>query len=135
VAKGDNLPNAKNLIPQSERSPSEAREMGHKGGKRSGEVRREKAAVSAVYAELLSKTHNVTINGKKSKKTGTALLRAVALDILQKGSSASRVSMLKEIREATEGSKINLGGSLELPDLGKLSADEQDLLFRVLERI
>ena len=36
------MANEKNLIPNSERSPSEVRENGKKGGQKSGEVRREK---------------------------------------------------------------------------------------------
>lgn len=37
------MANAENLIPNSQRSPSEVRENGRKGGIKSGEVRREKA--------------------------------------------------------------------------------------------
>ena len=47
--------NNKNLIPNSERSPSELREMGRKGGIRSGEVRRRKKRLresAAFLAEI-----------------------------------------------------------------------------------
>lgn len=43
-----------NLIPNSERSPEELREMGRKGGIKSGEARREKAWVRKM-AELMGK--------------------------------------------------------------------------------
>lgn len=46
--------NEKNLIPNSERSPEELREMGRKGGIRSGEARRKKAQARKT-AELMAK--------------------------------------------------------------------------------
>ena len=45
--------NEKNLIPFSERSVSEARESGAKGGKKSGEVRRKKRDMKAKMKMLL----------------------------------------------------------------------------------
>lgn len=42
-----------NLIPQASRTPAEAREMGRKGGRVSGEVRREKRLISQIYGEVL----------------------------------------------------------------------------------
>lgn len=46
--------NEKNLIPFSERSESEARESGRKGGKISGEVRRRKRNLKAAMKSLLA---------------------------------------------------------------------------------
>ena len=46
--------NEHNLIPFSERSESEARELGSKGGKKSGESRRRKKTMKQVMSELLS---------------------------------------------------------------------------------
>lgn len=46
--------NDENLIPNSERSPSELREMGRKGGIKSGEARRKKAQTRKT-AELMAK--------------------------------------------------------------------------------
>ncbi len=46
--------NAKNLIPNNKRSPSEVRENGRKGGKKSGEVRREKKLFRELAKEVLS---------------------------------------------------------------------------------
>lgn len=45
--------NEQNLVPQSERSPSEAREMGRKGGIASGAARRRKKTMKAVGKMLL----------------------------------------------------------------------------------
>lgn len=47
------MANEKNLIPFSQRSESEARENGAKGGKKSGESRRKKRDMKAVMEELL----------------------------------------------------------------------------------
>lgn len=46
------MANEQNLIPPSERSPKELREMARKGGKKSGEVRRKRKAMRE-QAELL----------------------------------------------------------------------------------
>lgn len=43
--------NDKNLIPNSERSPEELKKMTSKGGKRSGEVRREKAEIKKLFMQ------------------------------------------------------------------------------------
>ena len=56
--------NDENLIPNSERSPSELREMGRKGGIRSGEVRRRNKRLresAALLAEIFSESEE----GKK----------------------------------------------------------------------
>lgn len=47
------MANEENLIPFSERSESEAREMGSKGGKKSGETRRKKKSMKQVMDILL----------------------------------------------------------------------------------
>jgi hypothetical protein len=48
--------NEKNLIPNSERSPSEVRENGRKGGIKSGEVRREQKTYRDMAKAMLSAT-------------------------------------------------------------------------------
>ena len=45
--------NDKNLIPNNERSPSEVRENGRKGGIASGKARREKKTIQKILADLL----------------------------------------------------------------------------------
>ena len=45
--------NEKNLIPNNERSPSEVRENGRKGGRASGQARREKKTIQKILADLL----------------------------------------------------------------------------------
>lgn len=56
--------NEDNLIPNNERSPSELREMGRKGGIRSGEVRRQNKRIRE-NAELLAKIFTESEEGKK----------------------------------------------------------------------
>ena len=56
--------NEDNLIPNSERSPEELREMGRKGGIRSGKVRRKKAQARKT-AELMAKIFAESEEGKK----------------------------------------------------------------------
>ena len=96
--------NEQNLIPTSQRSKSEARELGSKGGKASAKARREKAAISEVYARLLAKKTKVVIDGKPA--TGLELLEQVVTQILVKGSDSAKIALIKEIRETTEGSKV-----------------------------
>ena len=50
------MANEKNLIPQANRSPSEAREMGRKGGKASGEARRRKKTMREALEMMLFHT-------------------------------------------------------------------------------
>lgn len=49
------MANEENLIPNNKRSPSEVRENGSKGGKKSAEVRREKKRLRELLEEALEK--------------------------------------------------------------------------------
>jgi hypothetical protein len=82
-----------------------AREVGAKGGKRSGEVKRERKLLSAMYADLLAKGFDV--EGEKLS------IDEVASAIMARRDSAS-VSLLKEMREATEGSKVQHSGGISV---------------------
>ena len=57
-----------NLIPMNERSKDEVRDLGQKGGIRSGEVRREKATMKATLEMLLNETNK---NGKTYRELAT----------------------------------------------------------------
>jgi len=87
------MPNPENLKPL---TSSKARKIGRKGGIKSGEVRREKRLLSMIYAEALSNEHNLAGTGKS--------LKSVVEELLAQGN----VPMFKEVREATEGSKVAL---------------------------
>ena len=98
------MANAQNL---KRPTATEAREKGRKGGIASGEARRERKRMSEMYAEFLAKEHDVVMGGEKKKIAGHQMLAQVMAKILARGDSAS-VSLMKEIREATEGSKSTI---------------------------
>jgi hypothetical protein len=103
------IPRPENLIPQSERTPEEAREMGRKGGIASGEARREKKRMSQIYAEFLEERFKVAIDGEEQETTGEGLVNIVVKKVLSRGGGPS-VALMKELREATEGTKLKIGG-------------------------
>jgi hypothetical protein len=121
--------NPKNLIPNSERTPEQLREQTRKGGIRSGEAKREKKLLSQIYAEMLMDEYEVTVKGETKKVTGSKLVKTVARDVLMRRDSAS-VSMMKEIREATEGQNVNLSGMVET---ASLTPDERKARIAELE--
>ena len=78
---------------------------GKLGGIASGKAKKEKKLMSQIYAEFLEKEHEIIgKDGKREKLEGHALLSKVMSKVLARGDSAS-VSLLKEIREAIEGTK------------------------------
>ena len=107
--------NPQNLVPLSTET---ARKIGAIGGKKTGEVKRERKLLSAMYADLLAKGFEV--DGERLS------LDEVASAIMARRDSAS-VSMLKEIREATEGNKTKLvgedGGPVEISIIKRVIVD------------
>jgi glycerol dehydrogenase-like iron-containing ADH family enzyme len=99
-----------NLIPNNLRSKEEVRKNSSKGGKRSVQVRREKKLLSQIYADMLADMFEVETPEGKEKLSGKEYMRRVAAAILARNDSAA-VSMLKEIREATEGNKTQITGA------------------------
>ena len=63
------MANEKNLIPNSERTPSELREITKKGGIKSGEVRRQKKTLSEL-AKMIAENPAPTVAKKKLTKMG-----------------------------------------------------------------
>lgn len=97
-----------NLRPFNELTVEEHREIARKGGQASVKARREKKLMSQIYADFLIKEHEVIgKDGIKKKLSGEQLLSSVMSKVLSRGDSSS-VSLMKEIREAVEGSKMNL---------------------------
>lgn len=86
-----------NLTPfNSERARAQAK----KGAKASVKARRKKKLLSMIYGDLLADQSGIR---------GGRGFEAVAADILNstdKPGRAARIALLKEIREATEGSKV-----------------------------
>lgn len=117
-----------NLVPL---TTEKAREIGRIGGIRSGEAKKEKKLMSAIYAEFLAKKHKIKIpDVGEIEVDGDELMGIVAREILDRGDSAS-VSLMKEIREATEGNKITLEGSI---DIANMSPDERKKRIEELKK-
>jgi hypothetical protein len=106
--------NPDKLIPQNRRTKQEQSEIARKGGIKSGKVRREKKLMSMIYAEFLDNNHDIIgKDGIKKNISGNALLSSVMSKVLSRGDSAS-VSLMKEIREGTEGSKLTVTGDMKV---------------------
>ena len=73
------MANNENLIPMSERSQSEAREFGKKGGIASGEARRQKKAMREVLEVALEMPHVDMLSGERKTKA-----EAVVSSLIQK---------------------------------------------------
>lgn len=122
--------NPSKLIPNSQRTPDELREQTRKGGIASGKARREKKLLSQIYGEMLADEYEIIINGEKKKIEGSKLVKTIARDVLMRRDSAS-VSMMREIREATEGQNVNLSGMVET---ASLTPDERKARIAELEK-
>ena len=88
-----------------------ARERGAKGGRASGVAKREKKLMSQIYGNFLAEKHKVKIEGAEKEVTGEQYLAAVMNKVFGAG-GAPAVSLMKEIREATEGQKMVVEASL-----------------------
>ena len=101
--------NAQNLrTPTSE----EAREMQRKGAEKRKENNAKKKLMSQIYAEFLEKEYEVKVGDGKKKISGAELVNECMKKIIARGDSSS-VSLMREVREATEGQKINLSGNVK----------------------
>lgn len=97
-----------NLKPFSKLAVEEQREIARKGGKASVKARREKKLMSQIYAEFLIKEHKIKdATGGFKNVTGHELCNMVMSKVMGRGDSSS-VRLLKEIRDATEGSRVTL---------------------------
>ena len=65
---------------------------------------------------MLMDEYEVTVGDEKKKITGEKLIKTVARDVLMRRDSSS-VSMMKEIREATEGNNVNMSAIIETADI------------------
>jgi len=107
-----------NLIPL---TTEKAREIGRIGGKRSGEVRKEKRLVSMILMDYLQRDHKVTIQtgedeAETKKMTTDELFEHSLTSALVRGDSAS-ISTIKTMAEVLEGKNIKLSGDPDGPPL------------------
>lgn len=87
--------NNQNLVPNSERTPSERKELAKKAGKKSGEVRRDKKHIQASLQKLLNGKYYI---GDKENKKQLGGYDALAQAIILKAISGD-VQAFKEIRD------------------------------------
>jgi hypothetical protein len=87
------------------------KELGKIGGKKSGKVRAEKKLLSEKYIEFLSKRHRI-----KDKIMDWD-------DLLLYAFKKNPTALVKEIREATEGTKVEIHGGLQVLKVNDLDLE------------
>ena len=111
-------PVIENLDPCRDTETAKAR--GKQGGIKSGQAKREKKRMSQILADYLQKEHEVVLRDDDGRVIDRETLPADELiartitAIIARDDSAS-VSMLKELREATEGNKLAIAGENGAP--------------------
>ena len=99
-----------------------ARERQLKSAEKRKENNAKKKLMSQIYAEFLEKEYNVRQGDKERKLTGAELVNEVMRKVLARSDSSS-VSLMREIREGTEGTKMQISGELTT----KLETQEERL--------
>jgi len=117
-------PNPQNLSPCNSEN---ARERQIKSAEKRKENNAKKKLMSQIYAEFLEKEYNVRQGDKERKLTGSELVNECMKKIIATGGSPA-VSLLKELREATEGQKINLTGNVKT-EMQMQTTEERIKLF------
>ena len=102
-------PNPQNLKPCNSEN---ARERQLKSAKKRKENNAKKKLMSQIYAEFLEKEYDVRTGDKTKKMSGADLCNEAMKKIIARGDSSS-VSLLKELREGTEGNKLQLSGEVK----------------------
>jgi hypothetical protein len=103
--------NPEYLVPLNKRSKNEQSKIQAMGGKKSGEVRKEKRLMSMVLADYIAKNHDVILrdeNGQEiSRETMTTdqLIDYSLTHVLARADSSS-VAGIRAMAELTEGSKV-----------------------------
>jgi len=105
-----------------------ARERQLKSAEKRKENNAKKKLMSQIYAEFLEREYSVKVAEGTKKISGAELVNEAMKKIIARGDSSS-VSLLREVREGTEGSKINLSGNIKTE---MESAEERLELFQKL---
>ena len=111
--------NPQNLKPC---TPENARERQLKSAEKRKENNAKKKLMSQIYAEFLEREYEVKAGEGKRKLSGAELVNEVMRKVLARSDSSS-VSLMREIREGTEGTKMQLSGELST----KLETQEERL--------
>lgn len=120
--------NEQNLKPC---TPENARERQLKSAEKRKENNAKKKLMSKIYAEFLEREYEVKAGEGKRKLSGAELVNEVMRKVLARSDSSS-VSLMREIREATEGSKMQLSG--EVNTTLNLSQEERLKLFEEITK-
>ena len=112
-------PNPQNLNPCNSEN---ARERQLKSAEKRKENNAKKKLMSQIYAEFLEREYEVKAGEGKRKISGAELVNEVMRKVLARSDSSS-VSLMREIREGTEGSKVLLSGEIS----AKLETQEDRL--------
>jgi hypothetical protein len=116
---------------QNLRTPTtdEAKEMQKKSAEKRKENNAKKKLMSQIYAEFLEKEYNVRQGDKERKLTGAELVNECMKKIIARGDSSS-VSLMREVREGTEGTKMQLSGSINtsLQTTEEMKAEFKELM-------
>ena len=125
---GEIMSNENNL-----RTPTtdEAKEMQKKSAEKRKENNAKKKLMSQIYAEFLEREYEVKAGEGKRKLSGAELVNEVMRKVLARSDSSS-VSLMREIREGTEGSKMQLSG--EVNTTLNLSQEERLKLFEEITK-
>ena len=106
---GEYMSNESNLrTPTSE----EAKAMQKKSAEKRKENNAKRKLLSELYADFLEEEFEIKEGESKRKISGAEYCKLIAKKVLNRGDSSS-VAMLREVREATEGSKLNLSGEIK----------------------
>jgi hypothetical protein len=101
-------PNPQNLNPCNSEN---ARERQLKSAEKRKENNAKKKLMSQIYADFLEREYEVKAGEGKRKLSGAELVNEVMRKVLARSDSSS-VSLMREIREGTEGTKMQLSGEI-----------------------
>jgi hypothetical protein len=92
-------------------TPKNARERQKKSAEKRKENHAKKVLMSQIYAEFLEREYSVKVAEGTKKITGAELVNEAMKKIIARGDSSS-VAVMREIREATEGSRVQVTGNV-----------------------
>ena len=101
-------PNPQKLNP---RNSENARERQLKSAEKRKENNAKKKLMSQIYAEFLEKEYSIKVGDKTKKITGAEFVNEAMKKIIARGDSSS-VSLMRELREGTEGSRVQVTGNV-----------------------
>ena len=103
------MANEQNLKPFTSEN---AKEMQLKGAEKRKENNAKRKLLSELYADFLEEEFEIKEGETKRKISGAEYCKLIAKTVLKRSDSSS-VAMLREIRESTEGSKVNISGTVK----------------------